>query len=182
MPLVSPSSSRRMLRSGSSTRLSKNSDHGCASTLAVAVRHHDHPSLPVRPVDHGNRAAGHWLPDRLLPYGKGEVPPAHQVLRQALPHQLRHGRRDGHRPGVPIRHELVGLLTIRRRRVRRTSGDGRTVGVLPRVEPPWPVDPRMGPTAQGPAPCDDLDRRKGRRCRPTSSSPRTRSCSIRSDM
>ena len=50
--------------------------------------------------------------------GKRGLPPADEVLRQALPHQLRHRRGDRHRPGVPVRDELVGLLALRRRRLR----------------------------------------------------------------
>ena len=51
----------------------------------------------------------------------------------------------GHRPGVPVRHELVGVLALRRRHLRRAAGDGGPGGVLPRVDVPRPVDLRLGP-------------------------------------
>ncbi len=39
---------------------------------------------------------------------------AHQVLRQAFPHQLRTRCSHRHRAGVPVRHELERVLAIRR--------------------------------------------------------------------
>ncbi len=56
--------------------------------------------------------------------GNDAVPAADQVLRQALPHQLRHGRGHRHRAGVPVRHELERVLALRRRRLRRPAGHG----------------------------------------------------------
>ena len=40
--------------------------------------------------------------------------PADEVLRQAVPDQLRDRRGHRDRAGVPVRHELVGLLALRR--------------------------------------------------------------------
>ena len=53
------------------------------------------------------------------------VPPADEVLRQAAADQLRHRRGDRDRAGVPVRDELVGLLPLRRRRLRRAAGRSR---------------------------------------------------------
>jgi hypothetical protein len=45
---------------------------------------------------------------------KDAVLPAHdQVLRPAVPDQLRGRRGDRACPGIPVRHELVGLLAVR---------------------------------------------------------------------
>ena len=55
----------------------KDSDHGCAPTLPVAVRHHDRLPLPVRPADPRHGLAGGGLPDGLVPDGQRQVPPAH---------------------------------------------------------------------------------------------------------
>ena len=108
-------------------------------------------------------------------------PAAGQVLRQALHDQLRAGAGHRHRPGVPVRHELVRLQPVRRRHLRRTAGHRGAARVLPRVDLPRAVDLRLGPHpreaarrracgSSTSAPC----------CRPTSSSPRTRSCRTRS--
>ena len=70
---------------------------------------------------------------------------ADQVLRQAVPHQLRHRCRHRDRPGVPVRHELERLLPVRRRRLRRTAGHRGPARLLPRVDVPRPVDLRLGP-------------------------------------
>ena len=61
-------------------------------------------------------------------------------------------RRDRHRPGVPVRHELVGVLALRRRRLRRAAGDGGAGRVLPRVDVPRPVDLRPRPAVAARAP------------------------------
>ena len=46
--------------------------------------------------------------------GNEQLAPADQVLRQALPDQLRHRRGHRHRAGVPVRDELERLLALRR--------------------------------------------------------------------
>ena len=79
--------------------------------------------------------------------GNARVPAADEVLRQALPDQLRHRRGHRHRAGVPVRHELERLLAVRRRRLRRPAGDRGAARVLPRVDVPRPVDLRLGPAA-----------------------------------
>ncbi len=65
------------------------------------------------------------LRDRMAAHRQRAVAPPDQVLRQALPHQLRHRRGHRHRPGVPVRHELERLLTVRRRHLRRPAGRSR---------------------------------------------------------
>ena len=72
----------------------------------------------------------------------------HQVLRQALPHQLRDGRRHRHRAGVPVRHELERLLPLRRRHLRCAARGRGPARVLPRVDVHRPVDLRLGPAAR----------------------------------
>ena len=71
-------------------------------------------------------------------------PAAGQVLRQALHDQLRPRPGDRHRPGVPVRHELVGLQPLRRRHLRGAAGHRGAAGVLPRVDLPRAVDLRLG--------------------------------------
>src|SRR5882757_2298439 len=87
----------------------------------TAVRRHHRLPLPLRPHDDLAVSADRVPADRLGAYRKGHVPQGHQVLGQALPDQHRHGRGDGHRPGVPVRDELVGLLALRRRHLRRPA-------------------------------------------------------------
>ena len=48
---------------------------------------------------------------------------ADALLRAAVPDQLRDRGRDRSRAGVPVRDELVGLLEVRRQRVRRAARD-----------------------------------------------------------
>ena len=84
----------------------------------------------------------------------------------------------GHHPGVPVRHELVAVLALRRRHLRRAARDGgRSLAFFlestflglwifgrGRVSPRC-TSPRSGSS------------RSGRRSRRSSSSPRTRGCS-----
>ena len=79
----------------------------------------------------------------VAPHRATRTPAADPVLRHAAGDQRR-GRR-GHRAGagVPVRHELVGVLAVRRRRVRRAAGDGGAGRVLPRVDVPRAVGVRL---------------------------------------
>ncbi len=61
------------------------------------------------------------------------------LLDPDLRHQLRRRRRHRHPDGVPVRHQLGGVLEVRRRRDRPDARDGRAVRVLPRVELPRPA-------------------------------------------
>ncbi len=83
-----------------------------------------------------------------------------QVLRDAAAHQR--GRGGGHRagPGVRVRHELVGVLALRRRRLRRPAGHGGPGRLLPRVHVPRTVDLRLGPALQARPPGLHLDGRR----------------------
>ena len=122
-----------------------------------------------------------WYRLRWVRHRRPGRPAAHQVLRQALHDQLRPRAGHRHRAGVPVRHELVGLQPLRRRHLRRPAGHRGAAGVLPRVDVPRPVDLRLGPAAREAArraACGSST--SARCCRPTSSSPRTRSCSTRS--
>ncbi len=96
------------------------------------------------------------LRDRLVRHRGRDLEAPDEVLGQALPHQLRDGRRDGHRPGVPVRDELVRVLALRGRRVRRPARDRGTARVLPRVHLPRAVDLRLGEAAAARAPRRDL--------------------------
>ena len=113
--------------------------------------------------------------------GNTGVVPADQVLRQAVPDQLRDRRGHRHRAGVPVRDELERVLTLRRRHLRRSTGVRRPGRVLLRVDVPRAVDFRLEPAAATGPPGLHLDRRVRRSTpRRSSSSRRTRSCSIRS--
>ena len=57
--------------------------------------------------------------------------------------QLRHRRRHRARAGVPVRHELVDLLGVRRRRLRRAARHRGAGGVHARVDLPGPLDLRL---------------------------------------
>ena len=106
---------------------------------------------------------------------------ADALLRHAVPDQLRDRRRHRPRAGVPVRDELVGLLEVRRQRLRRAARDRGPRGVHARGDVPRPLDLRLGPALAARAPGDAVDRRgRHRGCRRTSSSSRTRGCSTRS--
>ena len=105
------------------------------------------------------------------------------LLGQDLRHQLRDRRRDRDSDGVSVRHQLVALLALRRRRDRTDAGHGRRVRLLPGVDVPRPVPLRR--EAAEPKAC--IGSRAAwsswaRGCRATSSSRPTPGCSIRSAM
>ena len=84
--------------------------------------------------------------------GRARLRAADPLLRDAAADQRRDRRR--HRPGagVPVRHELVGLLAVRRRRLRRSAGDGGPRRVLPGVDVPGAVGLRLeGAAARRPS-------------------------------
>ena len=124
----------------------------------MAVRHHHRLSLPLRADHHRPVGDRRRLPQRLGAHPQAGVPPAHQVAGQAVHHQLRPRSRHRHRPGVPVRDELVGLLAVRRRHLRRPAGVRGAAGVLPRVDLPRPVDLRLGPDPREAARVDHVDR------------------------
>ena len=121
------------------------------------------------------------LQTSLAPDRPRRVPAADPVLRDAAGHQRRGRRGDRAGAGVPVRHELVGVLADGRRRVRRAAGDGGAGGLLPRVDVPRAVAVRLGQAVPPGAPGHDLGgRRWAARCRRRSSWRRTRGCSTRS--
>ena len=79
---------------------------------------------------------------------------ADALLRKAVPDQLRARRRHRHRAGVPVRDELVGVLALRRRHLRRAARDRGAGRVLPRVDVPRALDLRLGPPEAEGAPRD----------------------------
>jgi len=75
------------------------------------------------------------------------VGPAGRLLNEGPgPHVRRRGC-HWDRDGVPVRDELVGLLPVRGRHLRRTTGAGRDLRVLPRVGVPW-CAPLRSPTRE----------------------------------
>ena len=103
------------------------------------------------------------------------------VLGPDLRPQLRHGRRDRHPDGVPVRDQLGAVLPLLRRGRRPGPGDGGRVRVLPRVDVPGAVPVRR--EAARPERTPRGGRRPGswaRGSRATSSSSPTPSCSTRS--
>ena len=83
------------------------------------------------------------------------------VLEQALPDQFRTRRRDRTDHGVPVRHQLVFLLHLRRRYVRRASRHRGSDGVLHGVDLRRLDDIRLGSLDQGAASDRHLFRRAG---------------------
>ena len=110
----------------------------------MAVRHHDH--LPFLLCAGHDRSLNdrRRIRDRLAASPQPRDAAADQVLRQALHDQLRPRPGHRHRPGVPVRDELERLLKLRRRHLRRTSGDRGPARVLPGVHLPGPVDLWVG--------------------------------------
>src|SRR6266498_2722708 len=122
----------------------------------MAVRHSHRLPLPVRAADDRPVAAGGDHADHVGPLREPGVPAHDQVLGKAVPDQLRPGRGHRDRAGVPVRHELVGLLPLRGRCLRGPAGDRGSAGVLPGVDVPGPVDLRLGSAVEAAAPGHDL--------------------------
>src|SRR5262245_42626128 len=121
----------------------------------------DHVDLPllVRAADARAGAAGRDHADALVPLGRRGVAAADALLRDAAPDQLRDRGRDRARPGVRVRDELVGVLEVRRQRVRRAARDRGAGRVHARVDVPRALDLRLEPALAPPPSRDDLDRR-----------------------
>ena len=89
-------------------------------------------SLPVRAADArlGLHAGDHG--ERLCDDQPADLADHHALLGDPVRHQLRARRR--HRPdhGVRVRHQLVLLLALCRRRLRRAAGHRGPDGLLPR--------------------------------------------------
>ena len=111
----------------------------------------DRLPLPVRPAHDRAHRPGRGDGDALAAHQEPGLAPADQVLRQADADQLRDRRGHRHRAGVPVRDELVGLLPLRRRRLRRAAGGRGAAGVLPGVDVPRALDLRLGQAAARPA-------------------------------
>ena len=137
--------------------------------------------LPVRAADARAGAARRDHADALVPLRGRGVAAADALLRDAPPDQLRDRRRNRARAGVRVRDELVGLLEVRRQRLRGAAGDRGARRVHARVDVPRALDLRLEPALAALAPRDALDRRRREAgFRATSSSSRTRGCSTRS--
>ena len=110
--------------------------------IAVAshpVRFHDHLSLPVPAVDDGAGPAHRGVQVARPAAPRRVVQRSRPLLGADLRPQLRHGRGDRHPDGVPVRHQLVGVLPLLRRGRRPGPGDGGPFRVLPRVDVPGAV-------------------------------------------
>ncbi len=118
----------------------------------LAVRDDEHLPLPVRAGDDRAGVPGRAPADGLVPQRQARVQAPDEILRDAAADQRR--GRGRHRPGagVRVRDELVGLLALRRRRVRRAAGDGGPGGVLPGVHVPRAVALRLGQASQARSP------------------------------
>ena len=123
------------------------------------VRHHVDLPLPVRAPDAGSGAARRDHADDLAPDRERSLAAANPLLRDALPDQLRDRCRDRARAGVRVRDELVGVLEVRRQRLRRAARDRGLGGVLPRGDLPRALDLRLESALAAPAPRHALDRR-----------------------
>src|SRR6185436_9792912 len=84
--------------------------------------------------------------------------PVDPLLRDPLPEQLRDRRRDRAGAGVRVRDELVGLLEVRRQRLRRAARDRGPGRVLPRIDLPRALDLRLEPALAAAPPRHALDR------------------------
>ena len=127
-----------------------------ARPIAVAVRDHHRLPLHLRSVDDRPGTPRGRHADRLGPHRRRTLATDDEVLRQAVPDQLCHGRGDRHRAGVPVRHELERVLPLRRRRLRRPARPRGPDRFLPGVDVPRPVDLRLGPALETGPPGHDL--------------------------
>ena len=121
------------------------------------------------------------LQTALVPQRGPRLPAADPVLRHPAADQRGDGRGHRTRPGVRVRHELVGLLTLGGQRLRWPAGHGGPAGLLLGVDVPRPVDLRVGPAVQDGStwPASGWWRRPPC-CRPPSSWRPTPGCSTRS--
>src|SRR4026208_970792 len=117
--------------------------------------------LPFRAADARAGAAPRDHADPLVPGGRRGLAPADPLLRNPLLDQLRDQRRDRTGAGVRVRDELVGLLEVRRQRLRRAARDRGPGRVLPRIDVPRALDLRLEPALAAAPPCHALDRRAG---------------------
>ena len=148
---------------------------------AGAVRDDVAVPLPVRPAHARACAARRGDADALVPRRRRGLAQADPLLRDVDADQLRDRCRDGARAGVPVRDELVDLLEVRGRRVRRAAGDRGARGVHAGVDVPRSLDLRLGPALDGastwrPSGCSRSAPGSPR----SSSSSRIRGCSGRS--
>ena len=135
----------RPIRSGS-----KHHDVGNpCRPVAPAIRRDRDVPLHLRAADarHGVDAGHHG--DGLRDDREDDLPGHDQVLGQALRHQLRPRRHDRPHDGVPVRDQLVVLLALRRRHLRRAARHRGPDGVLPRVDVHRPLLLRLGPPVAG---------------------------------
>ncbi|CAA9315045.1 MAG: Cytochrome bd terminal oxidase subunit I, partial [uncultured Friedmanniella sp.] len=136
--------------------------------LAVPVRVDEHLPLLLRLADGRARARHrHHGDGRLRQHEAPQGLRGHdQLLRSPVPHQLRRRRRDRHRAGVPVRHELERVLALRRQHLRRPAGARGAHGVLPREHVHRALVVRQGPAHAVAAPGEHLaggDRHAGQR-------------------
>ena len=73
----------------------------------LAVRHHQHLPLPLRPDHHRAGGVGGGAADDVVSRRERGIPPPARFFG-APAHQRGHRRSDGAGPGVRVRHELVG--------------------------------------------------------------------------
>ena len=128
----------------------------CPDAVALAVRDDDAVSLHVRAADARPRAAARDHADAVLPHARREVEPAGALLRGVVPDQLRDRCSDRARAGVRVRDELVVVLEVRRRRVRRAARHRGTRSIHARVDVHRPLDLRPRASFAATPPRDDL--------------------------
>ena len=120
--------------------------------VALAVCRHGALSLPVRPAHaRPDLAPGHHG-ERLCHDRQRDLPGHDEVLGQALRDQLRARRHHRADHGVRVRDQLVLLLALCRRRVRRAAGDRGPDGLLPGIDLHRPFLPWLGQAQQAAAP------------------------------
>src|SRR6185503_767386 len=112
--------------------------------------------LPLRPADARACTPRRGHADALVSrWGRALAPPD-ALLRDPDADQLRDRGRDRARAGVPVRYELVDLLGVRGRRVRRAARDRGARRVHARVDLPRALDLRLGPALAPRPPGDRL--------------------------
>ena len=138
--------------------------HGLTHSRTLAIRHHHGLSFLLCAPHAGAGRPGRYHGDDVRPHRRRGLEAHDEVLGQAVPDQLRHGRCHRHRAGVPVRHELVGLLALCGRYFRRAAGHRGAAGLLHRINLPGGLDLRLGEAVQAGAPGGHLAR--GHRLQP----------------
>src|SRR5713226_925040 len=111
-----------------------NKRHGrCLIDAPPPLRLYRHVSLPLSAAHHGPSAPHRHFEIAVPAHEQSALQPRGALLGQGVRRQFRARRGHRHSDGIPVRHQLGGVLTGHGRRDRATARDGGCLFVLPRI-------------------------------------------------